>query len=141
MLKPANKLIQGMAVLLIMPLCACAGNTESETQVSLNFDLQPLLNAQCVHCHFIESAQAGLILESGEAYSSLVNISSTQAPLKLIVPGMPDESYLMHKLRGTHLSVGGSGAQMPYGAEQSTGLAVDDLNLIQTWIEAGAPDN
>jgi len=141
MLKPASKLLLSMAVLLITPLCACAGNTESEMQVSLEFDLQPLFNAQCVHCHFLESAQAGLVLENGEAYSSLINISSTQAAMKLVIPGKSDESYLMHKLRGTQLSVGGTGAQMPYGAERSAGLAVDDLKLIQSWIEAGAPDN
>jgi len=126
------------------PLFGCAASDVGDNEpsaVSLANNVQTILDARCVQCHFLESAQGELVLEQGEAFASLVNIPSSQAPMNRVEPGNPDRSYLMHKLRGTHHSVGGSGSAMPLGGEVSSGLSTDDMALIQTWIVTGAHDN
>lgn len=109
---------------------------------SLAFDIQPVLDVHCVQCHLYESQQGGLMLEQGEAHAELVDAPSTQAPMPRVVPGDPDASYLMHKLRGTHLQAGGSGLRMPFGGEAGgSTLGAAQIELIADWIRAGAPDN
>jgi len=114
---------------------------EQPPAVSLAFDLQPIFDTYCVQCHLLESAQGGLVLENGEAWTNLVNTDSTQAPLKRVNPGIPAKSYLLNKLRGTHIPVGGSGQPMPYGSEASAGISVNSVELVERWISEGAADN
>lgn len=105
------------------------------------FDVQPLYDSYCVSCHMLESAQGGLVLEQGEAHSQLVGVPSTQIEMARVTPGDPERSYLLHKLRGTHLKVGGSGLPMPYGAEVSAGMSAAAIALIERWVAEGASDN
>lgn len=102
---------------------------------SLSFrnDIQPIFDANCVVCHMNGATQGGLTLESGSSYQALVRQASRQSALQLVSPAKPDESYLIHKLKGTHLKVGGKGSAMPM-----------DNKLIDTvgvWIKEGATDN
>ena len=118
---------------------ACGANFK---QFADAFDIQPVLDVHCVQCHLYESQQGGLMLEQGEAHAELVDAPSTQAPMPRVVPGDPDASYLMHKLRGTHLQAGGSGLRMPFGGEAGgSTLGAAQIELIADWIRAGAPDN
>ena len=96
--------------------------------------IQPILDANCVACHQTGSAQQGLVLETGLAYRNLVSQKSRESNLELVEPGVPESSYLVHKLRGSHLTVHGSGAQMPLGGS----LEADDLQAIVEWIRLGA---
>ena len=77
--------------------------------------IQPILDANCVACHQTGSAQQGLVLEAGSSYRNLVGKKSQQSSLDLVHPGAADLSYLVHKLRGSQLSMHGSGAQMQIG--------------------------
>lgn len=72
------------------------------------------------------------------AYASIVNRPSVESPLLRVKPGDPAASYLLHKLEGTHLDVGGIGVRMPFGLAQ---LPVETRTLIRRWIEEGAKDN
>ncbi len=56
---------------------------------------------------------AGLALEAGRSLTALVGVQSTESKLLRISPGEPDKSYLIQKLKGTQLNVGGQGKQMP----------------------------
>ncbi len=96
--------------------------------------IQPILDANCVACHQTGSAQQGLVLETGLAYRNLVSQKSRESNLELVRPGVPESSYLVHKLRGSHLTVHGSGAQMPLGSS----LEANDLQAIVEWIRLGA---
>ena len=115
--------------------------SDAPLSVSLAFDLQPIFDTYCVQCHLLESAQGGLVLENGEAWANLVNVDSSQTAMKRVSPGNPADSYLLHKLRGTHIQVGGSGQPMPYGSEASAGISADSVELIERWIGDGAEDN
>ena len=143
-----------MMVLAALAAAACSSGTTSSTTpktttssstttssggVSFSRDIQPIFNANCVICHTGTSGPQGLSLDSGKAYGNLVNVNSTEAPsLKRVAPGSPDKSYIINKLLGTQTQAGGSGAQMPFGAQP---LSQATISLIQQWITAGAPNN
>ena len=108
----------------------------------LEREVQPLFDTYCVVCHLLESAQAGLVLEAGESHAALVDVPSTQAPLPRVTPGDPDRSYLLLKLRGTHLGAGGSGARMPLAGEgPGMHLSPAQIETIEAWVRAGAQDD
>ena len=108
-------------------------------EVSFKADLQPLLNAQCVFCHVDGAENGGLNLGRRKAHASLL-AASTEAPMPRVTAGNPERSYLIHKLRGTHVEAGGSGNAMPiYDPPRPFDPA--QLELITRWIQAGAPDN
>ena len=113
---------------------------EPQTIPSFKKDIQPILNAQCVFCHVTGAENAGLNLGRRDAYQNLVSTKSTESELLRVVPGDLEKSYLMHKLRGTQLSVGGSGDSMPK-VDPARFLDAGQVELIEKWILGGAPNN
>ncbi|MDB5975005.1 MAG: hypothetical protein JWR07_1765 [Nevskia sp.] len=108
----------------------------ADTQVpSFERDIQPLFDENCVACHQTGSAQRGLTLEQGASYGALVGKASQESKLVLVKPGDTEGSYLLHKISGTQLQAGGSGARMPLGSQ----LDPASVELIRAWIKAGAP--
>ena len=86
-------------------------------------------------CHGQGTRSGGQDLSPGYWRGNLVGITSAQMPShKLVVPGGPQHSYLMDKLRGEK---GIRGGQMPLGAVP---LSPREQGLIEDWITAGAPD-
>lgn len=130
-----------LALIFALICKAASAGGQAPVEVSLAFDLQPIFDSACVQCHLLESQQGDLVLENGEAWANLVGIDSIQAPLKRVLPGKPEASYLVNKLLGTHLAVGGSGQPMPYGSEASAGISASSVELIERWIRQGAADN
>jgi hypothetical protein len=112
--------------------------TSTTSGVSFSKDIQPIFTNSCVICHQGASGQGGLSLDPGSAYKNLVNAASSESSLMRVAPNSADKSYLLNKLEGTQGQVGGSGAQMPYGAPP---LSQPQIDLIQQWISAGAPNN
>ena len=106
--------------------------------VSFRRDIQPILNARCVVCHVAGAESAGLNLQRSMALNHLLGVPSTQAPLDRVTPGAPEDSYLVHKLRGTQAKVGGSGAAMPFTDGNVAPLSDAELRLIERWIAEGA---
>src|SRR6056297_547574 len=122
--------------LVVAATTATAQETEEAAPVQFEQDIQPFFNQQCYACHLRGAEPGGLALEPGIAYEELVGMESTQSDLLRVAPGEPEASYLVHKLRGTHLEVGGEGARMPQGG---VGVTETVLDAIVRWIEAGAP--
>lgn len=125
---------------LASPAVAADGNGDGDG-VAFATQLQPLFDARCVVCHQYGAAQAGLSLEEGDAHGNLVGVKSTGSKLLRVAPGAPDQSYLLYKLRGTHASVGGTGARMPLPDNGAAPLSADEEAMIETWIAQGAPNN
>ncbi|HFE46338.1 MAG TPA: hypothetical protein ENJ18_12725 [Nannocystis exedens] len=110
--------------------------TTSSTDGGFSFaaDIYPILSGYC-SCH-VDGAPAGLAMPDVDtAYNNLVNADAGQAALKRVAPGMPDMSYMMHKIDGTHLDVGGSGGAMPKG---NPPLPLQENTDIRDWIIEGA---
>ncbi len=120
-----------VALMLILVLAGC---DSAPSGPSFSREIVPLLKRHCVMCHMEGGAQGGLSLHP-QAHKKLVDVPSAQSNLPLITPGSAQDSYLYHKLRGSHLDVGGSGDSMPY---QRDLLDAADLELIQQWIAHGA---
>jgi outer membrane protein assembly factor BamB len=100
-------------------------------------EVQAILAASCASCHGGEETRGGLggLDDLERAYDNMVNVPSVQVPgLDLIEPFSAGLSYLVHKLDGTHESVGGSGGPMPLAAL----LPPADRDGIRAWIGAGA---
>ncbi|MBW3625739.1 MAG: hypothetical protein KY468_20280 [Armatimonadetes bacterium] len=90
-------------------------------------------------CHNANARRAGLNLEDPlEAFALMVNHDSTNAAAlaqgkKRVVPGKPEESFLVTKLIGP--TDEDEGARMPYGADP---LSETQINLVKEWIAGGA---
>jgi hypothetical protein len=82
---------------------------------------------------------APMSLENGNVYNSLVGKASVQqSSLKRVEPGNPSASYLMHKLKGTAGSVGGTSTRMPLN---KPALSAETIRQIERWISRGAPND
>lgn len=89
-------------------------------------------------CHDEQSHESGFsgIGSQAVTYSRLVNTLATQADMPRVTPGEPATSYLLHKLKGTHIAAGGSGKQMPGGTLCC--LDAQTMSMIESWVAQGA---
>jgi hypothetical protein len=106
--------------------------------VSFARDVAPVLRNECATCHMTGEEPGGMKLYPSAAYRSLVKAPSQESRLQRVSPGDPQASYLLHKLEGTHLDVGGTGVQMPFGLAP---LAKETRDTIRRWIAQGAKDS
>ena len=68
--------------------------------------------------------------------TATINVNSTSV-YKYVVPGNPDRSYLLYKLRNLQTKVtNGGGAQMPRGLPP---LSDTDFCTMYNWVRSGAP--
>jgi mono/diheme cytochrome c family protein len=91
--------------------------------VSYRRDIQPIFNRNCVSCH---GGQAGLYLDSYD------HVMAGSARGRVIVPGDPQASELVRRIRGL------SQPRMPMGGAP---LPPSDIDAIVTWIAEGTPNN
>ena len=115
----------------------------TEGPVSFADDVQQTLASSCAlsGCHGSNAnpPEKPMALSAGQAYDNIVGVSSAELPAMLRVsPSQPDNSYLVHKIQGTQLGVGGSGDRMPLG---QPALSQSTIDLIRRWIAEGALRN
>jgi hypothetical protein len=110
----------------------------SASPVQFKRDIVPLLKTRCAVCHLTGEEPGNQALYPAAAYKSWVGVPSIESPLLRVKPGAPDESYVVHKLEGTHLAAGGKGVRMPMDGDP---LTIQEIQTIREWIGAGAPDN
>ena len=95
--------------------------------------------AACTNCHTNQGRNpaGGLNLFGTTAYENLVNRASTAKTGAIrVIPGDPNNSYLIQKIEGTSGIVG---ERMP-----RTGgpyLTPGQVLVIRRWIQEGAPNN
>jgi hypothetical protein len=115
---------------------------------SLANDVQPIITTRCAisACHSGPSPSAGQNLEAGNTYATDINVHSTDIPRFLRVkPGSLKQSFLARKILGKGIPGGLGGALMPQGCPgvpPSGGcLTPDEIYVILSWIQNGAPNN
>lgn len=116
------------------------GSAGTPTLSSLQSDVFALSCATS-GCHDNRATPAASLdmTNTARSYAGLVNRFSTQvSTLKIVNPGNPSNSYLVNKLVGTHIAVGGSGSRMP---QYASALSSSDLDRILNWITDGAQNN
>jgi Big-like domain-containing protein len=110
--------------------------------ITLGGAVQPIFSASCSSCHFSGGA-ANLNLTTGATFSNIVGIPSQESGLRRALQFVPDSSYLVHKIQGTHLGppANGDGVRMPFGCSGATCLPRAQINIIRNWILQGAQNN
>ena len=113
-----------------------AGSNSIELGPTLNALQQHVFNPLCTQCHTGAAAPLGLVLDSGYAQQSLVDVPSIEIPaLFRVTPGNPDSSYIVWKVEGRSDIVG---ARMPLGMQP---LSSEQISAIREWIANGAEAN
>ncbi|MSO36171.1 MAG: hypothetical protein EXQ54_07050 [Acidobacteria bacterium] len=93
----------------------------------------------CTQCHTNvgRTPSAGLLLVDGQSFQSLVGPASrAKAGAVFVVPGDPDNSYLIQKLEGSPTI---TGARMPRNAGPF--LTAGQISIIRRWIQLGAKND
>ncbi|MCC6130202.1 MAG: hypothetical protein IT186_09770 [Acidobacteria bacterium] len=86
-------------------------------------------------CHGGTTVQAGLNLEQGKAYRNIVGVVSAETSLLRVAPGLPNDSYVVVKVRGDAAI---TGSRMPLGGPY---LSAEKTSLLVDWIRRGAPND
>jgi len=114
--------------------------------ISFANNVQPIFNRSCATstaCHQGPLPAADLNLTAGVSYGQTVDVRSSSRPaLFRVLPGKPDESYLVLKIEE---GIPGD-TLMPLGCPTAPqGGAVcptpDEIESIRTWVAECAPDN
>jgi len=88
----------------------------------------------CVNCHKSTGVNGGLDLSHDVAYDHCVNARSRTGAIR-VVPGDPENSYLIHKLEGRPDI---TGKPMPLNGQR---LTPGQILILKRWIAIGAPRN
>lgn len=132
--RPLIKIKDARVVLLVAAAC---GPPAIEPKFS---DIEPkIFRISCAlpSCHG-EAEKGGLSLVTANAYGELVNVAAEGADVKgkgliRVVPGKPEQSFLIKKLTGPGP---GEGNRMPDVAGQV--LNEEKIEAIRQWIAEGA---
>jgi hypothetical protein len=88
-------------------------------------------------CHDSSSPAGALDLTEGVSHAQLVGREATMDPSRmLVIPGDPDESFLIQKLRGELAE--SQGVRMPFG---NPPLPADQVSIIEEWVARGAAND
>src|SRR5262249_15154365 len=104
------------------------GAAKSAATVSYFRDVRPIFQANCQGCHQPAKAMGDYVMTD---LAALVKGGESGDPA--IVPGKPDESYLVKQI-----TPDGGKAEMPKDKEP---LAEDLIKKIRQWIAEGATDD
>jgi hypothetical protein len=126
-------------------ITACSGP-------SFQHDVQPIFARSCAiggsTCHGATGTGGGLQLDPAHAYANIVGHASFEVmTMPLIDPNHPENSFLLHKVRGsmyTEIPVCNSATQNCGVVMPMVGgimLSEDEIALIRNWIQSGAPNN
>ncbi len=135
-------LISGLVILLALMAFSCKNNGSSSVpetvkeDPSFANDIQPIFTNNCAlsGCHN-STAQQGLNLGQGQAYSNLVNVTSQQDSNRMrVLPGFSASSYLVIKIEGNQTI----GVRMPNGRSPLSSVQIQN---IKNWIDRGAKNN
>ena len=121
---------------IVLAMAACDGGAVAPEDATFERVRAEVFGRSCNQsvCH--GQGAGDLDLTGGaEDFDAVVGVEAEGAPGRtLVVPGDPDASYLLAKMRGDDDIVG---ELMPQGAGEPLAEAVA---LVEAWIAAGAPD-
>ena len=119
-----------------------AGGGSSSGGGSSLADVQAIFDSRCVSCH--DKSTTGLprypqlSLVAADTLAALVNKAASEpCGGTLVVPGDPDNSYLIHKLSDT-TPCDGMHMPRPFEVLPAPPLTAEQLTTIRSWISAGA---
>jgi mono/diheme cytochrome c family protein/roadblock/LC7 domain-containing protein len=123
-----------LAILTCLTLCVAAlaaeedATTSQPAEVSYYRDIRPIFQAHCQGCHQPAKRSGEYVMTAFEQLTG-----GGESGEAAIVPGKPDESYLMQQIE-----VVDGEAAMP---QDRPPLTESEIKLIAQWITAGAKDD
>jgi len=144
-MSPMIELRRGLLTLSIAAAMLLGGCDVTEPDVEPGADwgyVYAVIEANC-SCHHSEAGEAGLSMpDMATTYANLVGVASQELPtMSRVSSADPDNSYLIHKISGTHQDgIEGSGARMPFGCVGGGCLSEETINNIRDWVSNGATD-
>lgn len=129
-------------IVLCLAVAACGSeDPEVRTEVPqpLLADIQEkVFSPGCAafsSCHSTTGHAGRCDLTAGSAWTSLVGkTANSDSSRVLVVPGHPEQSFLIAKLRGALAN--GEGERMPL---RNPPLSEETIQAIEAWIASGAP--
>jgi mono/diheme cytochrome c family protein/sugar lactone lactonase YvrE len=135
------------AVPLILSACGSGRTIRSEgggggstpsPSVTLAQIQQEIFTPHCAGCHVDGGSGPMPLSDAATSYAALVNVDpangyARRAGKKLVLPGNPAKSFLLHKISGDMEY--GEGDRMPQGSNL---LSADQISMVRRWIEGGA---
>ncbi len=121
-----SRALPALAVTVLVTLASLStpAHAAERNAPSYTSDIAPILARNCIGCHSVNTKMGGLVLETfdgleegGQRGPSIVPGNSAQSPLYLMVTGKMEP-------------------RMPFSADP---LGPADVELLERWIEAGAP--
>lgn len=141
---------------VVVVLAACSSDPQPVTTTSksdagaalpatFKDGVMPVLSESCAlaACHAAKQSNLGIHItyDAALVYSELQKESPTYPGVKFVVPGKPDESFLMAKMDGTHAKLpacaAGCGREMP----PDDMLPQSKRDVVRKWIENGAKND
>ncbi|MBZ0257307.1 DUF1549 domain-containing protein, partial [bacterium] len=99
-------------------------------EIDFNFQIRPLLSDRCFSCHGPDVNKRMLNLRLDTAEGAFGDLLSGEG--KAIVPGKPEESILVSRIRSHN-----DAYRMP-PVDSNYSLSPDEIDLIVEWIKQGA---
>ncbi len=87
-------------------------------------------------CHNSTGRAGMLDLTAGRSFTELTQRKGFYSEVPVVLPGRPEASFLVKKLRG--MLGPNQGEQMPL---RDTPLGEEQIQAIEAWIRAGAPND
>jgi hypothetical protein len=112
------------ATIAVVTACLCLAAFAAADETDFEHDVAPLLVRHCAGCHNAADPAGELDLTSPAAARK-----GGESGSPAIVPGRPDQSYLVERLRAAEMPPEGKG----------TPLAADEVARLEHWIQSGAP--
>lgn len=116
-------------------------------EVSFRTAIVPIVEKNCAisACHADAQLSLGIYLpkDPAQIYKAFHTPATTNLKLDYVKASAPAESFLMHKLDGTHCSLDADCLKKACGQEMPPNdiLPLEDRNTIRRWIAQGAKDN
>ncbi len=123
---PANSVLPKLRLFGAFLVAAICAGCESDSDITFNRDIRPILNERCVSCHGGIKRQADLNLLWREDA-----IRPAESSKAAIVPHKPAESELIRRV-----SLGAPDDRMP---QDDHPLDADEIRKLRRWIASGAP--
>ncbi|MEZ6062991.1 MAG: LpqB family beta-propeller domain-containing protein [Planctomycetaceae bacterium] len=125
MKSPASILCLAVSLLILPPALFADEQPADSPQVSFSKQIHPIFQAKCQGCHQPAKASGSFVMTDFDKL-----LGGGESEEKAIVPGKPDESYLVLQITPED----GSAAMPPKG----DALSAVEIDLIRKWIEQGA---
>lgn len=126
---------------LALVVAACSPQLVTPPKaVTFAKDVRPFFVAKCIACHFAGApTHLDLVDPFNETEGVIDRETSWRGPLrKQVVPGSPDESFLLAKIDGRALDVATEGTPMPLNYAMPT---TEEVEAVRQWIAAGAKND